>query len=59
MTWKGVRIDKDRVERTRDYLLKEEKEMLAKIKHITGMNVEVWAAQSLAKAFDLGRYKLS
>ena len=52
MTWKGVRIDKDRVERTRDYLLKEEKEMLAKIKHITGMNVEVWAAQSLAKAFD-------
>ena len=52
ITWKGVRIDKDRVERTRDYLLKEEKEMLAKIKHITGMNVEVWAAQSLAKAFD-------
>ena len=52
MTWKGVRIDKDRVERTRDYLLKEEKEMLAKIKHMTGMNVEVWAAQSLAKAFD-------
>ena len=52
MTWKGVRIDKNRVERTRDFLLKEEKAMLAKIKHITGMNVEVWAAQSLAKAFD-------
>ena len=52
MTWKGVRIDKNRVERTRDFLLKEEKAMLAKIKHLTGMNVEVWAAQSLAKAFD-------
>ena len=52
MTWKGVRIDMNRVERTRDFLLKEEKAMLAKIKHITGMNVEVWAAQSLAKAFD-------
>jgi len=52
MTWKGVRIDKNRVERTRDFLLKEEKAMLAKIKHVTGMNVEVWAAQSLAKAFD-------
>mgnify|MGYP003112461421 FL=1 len=52
MTWKGVRIDINRVERTRDFLLKEEKAMLAKIKHITGMNVEVWAAQSLAKAFD-------
>ena len=52
MTWKGVRIDLNRVERTRDFLLKEEKAMLAKIKHVTGMNVEVWAAQSLAKAFD-------
>ena len=52
MTWKGVRVDQDRVERTRDFLLKEEKSMLAKIKHVTGMNVEVWAAQSLAKAFD-------
>ena len=52
MTWKGVRVDQDRVERTRDFLLKEEKAMLAKIKHVTGMNVEVWAAQSLAKAFD-------
>ena len=52
MTWKGVRIDMNRVERTRDFLLKEEKAMIAKIKHITGMNVEVWAAQSLAKAFD-------
>ena len=53
MTWKGVRIDQNRVERTRDFLLKEEKTMLSKIKHITGMNVEVWAAQSLAKAFDV------
>jgi DNA polymerase I-like protein with 3'-5' exonuclease and polymerase domains len=52
MTWKGVRIDQNRVERTRDFLLKEEKAMLAKIKHVTGMDVEVWAAQSLAKAFD-------
>ena len=52
MTWKGVRVDQDRVERTRDFLLKEEKAVLAKIKHMTGMNVEVWAAQSLAKAFD-------
>ncbi len=52
MTWKGVRIDQNRVERTRDFLLKEEKAVLAKIKHVTGMDVEVWAAQSLAKAFD-------
>jgi len=52
MTWKGVRVDQNRVERTRDFLLKEEKAVLAKIKHLTGLNVEVWAAQSLAKAFD-------
>ena len=53
MTWRGVRIDQNRVERTRDFLLKEEKSVLSKIKHMTGMNVEVWAAQSLAKAFDI------
>jgi len=52
MTWRGVRVDTDRVERTRDYLLKEEKEVYKKIKNLTDVNVEVWAAASLAKAFD-------
>ena len=52
MTWRGVRVDTDRVERTRDYLLKEEKEVYKKIKSLTEVNVEVWAAASLAKAFD-------
>ncbi len=52
MTMRGVRVDTDRVERTKDYLLKKEKEVLKQIKHITGSNVEIWAAQSLAKAFD-------
>ena len=52
MTWRGVRVDTDRVERTRDYLLKEEKAVHKRIKDLTNENVEVWAAQSLAKAFD-------
>ena len=52
MTWRGVRVDTDRVERTRDYLLKEEKEVYKKIKNLTDVNVEVWAAASRAKAFD-------
>ena len=52
MTWKGVRVDTDRVERTRDYLLKEEKQVYKQIKALTDVNVEVWAAASLAKAFD-------
>ena len=52
MTWRGVRIDQERVERTRDALLKREVEIRKQIKHIAGCDVEIWAAQSLAKAFD-------
>ena len=52
MTWRGVRIDQDKVERTKDALLKREKATLAEIKRMTGLNVEIWAAQSLSKAFD-------
>ena len=52
MTARGVRIDQERVERTRNNLLKREVEVLKDIKRITGMEVEIWAAQSLAKAFD-------
>ena len=52
MTFRGVRVDVNRVERTRDSLLKREKEVLKQIKHIVGGEVEIWAAQSLAKAFD-------
>jgi len=52
MTWRGVRVDLDRVERTRDSLLKRETEVLKKIKNVAGGQVEIWAAQSLAKAFD-------
>lgn len=52
MTMRGVRVDLDRVEQTRDKLLKREKEVLKQIKHVAGGDVEIWAAQSLAKAFD-------
>ena len=52
MTWRGVRIDQDKVERTKDALLKREKATIAEIKNMTGLNVEIWAAQSLSKAFD-------
>jgi DNA polymerase I-like protein with 3'-5' exonuclease and polymerase domains len=52
MTMRGVRVDTNRVERTRDSLLKREKEVLKQIKHVAGADVEIWAAQSLAKAFD-------
>lgn len=52
MTMRGVRVDMDRVERTRDGLLKRESEVLKQIKNVAGSDVEIWAAQSLAKAFD-------
>jgi len=52
MTWRGVRIDQDRVERTKDALFKREKAALQKIKDMSGLNVEIWAARSLSKAFD-------
>jgi DNA polymerase I-like protein with 3'-5' exonuclease and polymerase domains len=52
MTWTGVRVDMDAVEKTRVALIKEEKEVLSEIKRMTNMEVEIWAAQSLSKAFD-------
>jgi len=52
MTWRGVRVDQDRVEKTRDALLKREREVMKEIKKVAGADVEIWAAQSLAKAFD-------
>lgn len=52
MTWRGVRVDMDRVERTRDALLKREKAILAELRRKIGWDVEIWAAQSLAKAFE-------
>jgi DNA polymerase I-like protein with 3'-5' exonuclease and polymerase domains len=52
MTMRGIRIDSDRVERTRDEILKREKAVHKQIKKLSGQNVEIWAAASIAKAFD-------
>lgn len=52
MTMRGVRVDMEKVERTRDSLLKREKEVMKEIKRTCGTHVEIWAAQSLAHAFD-------
>jgi len=52
MTWRGVRVDQDRVEQTRNSLVKRERQVMKEIKKIAGRDVEIWAAQSLVKAFD-------
>jgi len=52
MTWNGVRVDLDGVEKTRDALIKREKQAMKQIKQLVGKDVEIWAARSLADAFD-------
>ena len=52
MTWRGVRVDQNRLERTKDALLKKEVILSQQVKKMVGHDVEIWAAQSLAKAFD-------
>ena len=52
MTMRGVRVDVNRVERTRDSLLKREREVLKELRRVGGSGIEIWAAQSLAKSFD-------
>jgi len=52
MTWRGIRVDLDHAERTKQELIKREKEVRREIKKIAGFDVEIWAAASIAKAFD-------
>ena len=52
MTLRGIRIDTDRAEQTKQELMKREKALLKKIKGMVGTEVEIWAPASLAKAFD-------
>jgi DNA polymerase I-like protein with 3'-5' exonuclease and polymerase domains len=52
MTKRGVRIDMDRAEKLKKKLYAKEKNYLKRIKEITGSDVQVWAARSVAQAFD-------
>ncbi len=52
MKKKGVCIDETNLEKLETRLLSEEKKMLKQIKHLSGVDVEIWAASSVAKAFD-------
>ena len=53
MTWRGIRVDLDRAEKTKQVILKQEKVVAKKIKKLAGFDVEIWAAASLSKAFDV------
>ena len=52
MTELGIRIDMDEAERSKQVLLKREKETVKEIKKLAGSDVEIWAAASIATAFD-------
>ena len=52
MKFKGVRVDLEKAHKIKKDLIKEEKQYLKKIKNETGLDVEIWAAASIAKIFD-------
>ena len=52
MKFQGVRVDLDIAQKIKKDLLKKEKSLLQKIKKIAGFDVEIWAAASIAKAFE-------
>ena len=52
MKTKGVRVDLEKATTIKDDLYKQEKKLLGSIKKLSGADVEVWAATSVAKAFD-------
>jgi predicted nucleic acid-binding protein len=48
----GIRVDLEKADQLKKDFVKEENKMLAEIKKLTGVDVEIWAAASVAKAFD-------
>ena len=52
MTWQGVRVDLDRAEKLQAELMKHVKSCLKSVKQETGLDIELWAAASIAKVFD-------
>ena len=52
ITAKGVRFDRAKCERTIDELMLRERTLVAQIKSLSGVGVDIWAAASIAKAFD-------
>ena len=52
MRFKGVRVDIDEAQKLKKMMVKEEKEILRSIKSQTGIDVQIWAAASIAQVFN-------
>lgn len=49
---RGVRVDLDKAEQLYERLAVQQVEQLAEIKRVTGVEPDIWAAESLAQVFD-------
>ena len=52
MKFKGVRVDVERAHKLKRELLSQEEAILLEVKKQTGIDVQIWAARSIAKVFD-------
>jgi DNA polymerase I-like protein with 3'-5' exonuclease and polymerase domains len=52
MRFKGVRVDLEKADKIKKNLMQQENKIINKIKDLTGIDVEIHAARSIAKAFD-------
>jgi DNA polymerase I-like protein with 3'-5' exonuclease and polymerase domains len=52
MKFKGVRVDVERAHKLKKELLSQEESILLEVKKQTGIDVQIWAARSIAKVFD-------
>jgi len=53
MRFKGVRVDVEKADIIKKQLIEKENKIINKIKDLTGVSVELWAATSIAKVFDV------
>jgi DNA polymerase I-like protein with 3'-5' exonuclease and polymerase domains len=52
MRFKGVKVNLEKAQHIKQNLIKREETLIKKIKDLTGIDVEIMAARSIAKAFD-------
>ncbi len=52
LTRKGIRFDRDNCEKQIEIMRQKEEKLLADIKKMSGAKVDIWAAASIAHAFD-------
>ena len=52
MRFKGVRVDIERAHKLKQELTSQELNLLKEVKEQTGLEVQIWAARSIAKVFD-------